>query len=93
MKALAALLLAPAIAYADVLFMPNRAGGEIVITDRPCVYQGKTFENMNEAYSWTHNFTIRGCWRFLDGNVHILYFDDATPRVYPAQAFRLRKDI
>lgn len=90
-KLLAALLLAPTIASAQVLYIKNQGGGEIVLTSRACVYNGKNYEGMREAYAWTNEVEkLNGCWNITDGNIHVIYFVDGTVRVYPLANFNRR---
>jgi hypothetical protein len=90
-KLLAALLLAPTLASAQVLYTPNNGGGEIVLTSRPCVYKDKNYEHLREAYTWTNTVgKLDGCWTITDGNVHVIYFVDGNVKVYPLANFKRR---
>lgn len=90
-KLIAILLCIPAIASAQVLYTPNNGGGEIVLTSRPCIYQGKNYEAMRESYSWSNEAgKLQSCWTLTDGNVHMIYFVDGSIRVYPLNSFKRR---
>lgn len=90
MKWLAALLLTPVAGLAQVLYMPNQGGGEIVLTTRVCTYQGKTYEGLREAYTWTANTgKIEGCWTIRDGNVEII-FQSGRTMIYKIEHFSRR---
>lgn len=90
-KLLATLLLVPTLASAQVLYLNNKGGGEIVLTTRDCVHQGKKYDNVKHAYSWTPEIgKLDGCWTVVDGNVHMIYFADGSIRVYPLDNFRRR---
>jgi hypothetical protein len=87
---LAALL--PAVAWSQVMVMPNKGGGEIVLTARDCVYKGKTYEYFREAYAWGRDTNkIAGCWQIYDGNILVVYHDNGEPRIYPITEFKERK--
>lgn len=73
----------------EILVMPNKGGGEVVITARPCVINGKTVEGVREAYTWTPSTAYqKACWAIVDGMVHVLYLESRERRVYPMDAFR-----
>jgi hypothetical protein len=92
MKLLPILLLAPTIAFAQVFSSPNQDGGEIVLTARDCVYNGKKYENLREAYSWSpRGRTLQACWTIKDGNVGMVYLDDGEERMYPLNMFKEKK--
>jgi hypothetical protein len=88
-KILTLMLLAPLAAIAQVLYMPNEAGGEIVLTSRACKVNGKVVKNIYEAYAWSPNSdVITGCWNVIDGNVHVQY--GQNHRVYRIEHFKVR---
>jgi hypothetical protein len=90
MKLLPLVLLAPTIALAQVFYMPNEAGGEIVLTARDCKVEGKVIKGIYEAYAWSPNSgMIKGCWGVVDGNVHVQYPKDR--RVYKMTDFLIRE--
>ena len=71
-------------AYADVWSMPNSAGGEIVLTDRPC---GKQYPSLRQMYTrGPDGTTINGCWAIYDNYVHVVYVDK-TERTYDPRMF------
>lgn len=90
-KLIAALLCLPAVAFSQVLYMKNNGGGEIVLTVRDCVYDGKKYEVVKHAYAWSPEAgKLDACWTIVDGNVHVLYFVDGTTKVYLLSDFRRR---
>lgn len=92
MKKLLLMLLIPAAVQAQVLVSPNKAGGEIVLTSRPCVVEGKNFEYFREAYSWSPTAsTAPACWLIRDGNVVVVYLRDGDERIYAIESFKDRK--
>ena len=84
MKGLLAVLLAALSfsANADSWVLSNQGGGQIVITDRLC----KGYKNIYYAYTYTSRFYADGCWRLLDGKIHIVY-ENGEKRVYEASDF------
>jgi hypothetical protein len=91
-KLIAAALLTPTIAMAQVFVAPNEGGGEIVITGRDCVYNNKKYESMRAAYAWSPNHSkVPACWGIQDGNIVVVYLNDGDERVYPINAFREKK--
>jgi hypothetical protein len=80
-------------AHAESWVMPNNGGGEITLTKRQCEYNGKVYGNLNEAYTWSNQVFIPGCWSVVDGNVHIVwaFADGSSARnVYPITRFTRR---
>ena len=79
--------------YAQRVFVsPNKGGGEITLTDRPCIVRGKTIEDAFEAYTWTPSAPYeKGCWSIVDGMVHVLYLTSNERRVYSIDTFREKK--
>lgn len=72
-----------AIATADSWAIPNKSGGEIVITDRPC----DGYKNLSQAYNYggTGRYT-EGCWTVIDNMVHVVWSDNSR-YTYPMDAF------
>jgi hypothetical protein len=90
----AAGLIIPTIASAQVLVAPNQNGGELVITSRPCVYQGKTYPDALEAYSWSPTTPKQdACWTVKDGQIWFIYLNDGDVRVYPIDRFKQRQTL
>jgi hypothetical protein len=73
---------------------PNQAGGKIVLTDEPCVHQGKRYNGLNRAYNYgTQGYTTEGCYVVEDETVVVIW-DDGTANSkmrYPAENFTLMK--
>jgi hypothetical protein len=85
----------PTMAFAGAIAtMPNKAGGKIVLTDEPCVFQGKKFDGLNRAYNYgTQGYTTEGCFAVEDETVVVIWNDgSAEPKMrYPAENFTLIK--
>ena len=76
----------------SVFVIPNKGGGEITVTDRPCIINGENLKNLREAYTWTPTAALeKGCWTLIDGMVHILYLRSGERRVYPIEDFRQKQ--
>lgn len=92
-KILATLLLCPALAFgAVVASMPNQAGGKIVLTDEPCIHNGKNHQGLYKSYFYTPEGTTGdGCWRLDDETVIVAWIDSNAIRRYPVTSFTLRK--
>lgn len=81
---------------AQTLVMPNTGGGEITLTNRVCKINGRTYENLKLAYSWTREIYFEGCWALIDSNIHVQWvFDNARSerRVYPVDRFSLKESM
>ena len=79
---IAALVAAPA--FADSWAMPNRAGGEIVLTDRKC----PGYKNLLEAYNYTDTGSMQtGCWTVVDDMVHVVWDKSGKRYTYPLESF------
>jgi len=92
---LALLLCTSSQAHAETWVSVNKGGGEITLTDRICRYSGKEYSNLREAYSWTRSLVVEGCWHFLDGNVHVIWFEPGggyDKRIYSPQGFMKKSD-
>ena len=78
---IAALVAAPAMA--DSWAIRNKAGGEIVITDRRC----PEVPNLGRSYYYGSDGQIRqGCWTVIDDQVRVVW-QDGTEYVYPLNSF------
>lgn len=76
----------------SVFVIPNKGGGEITVTDRPCIINGENKRTLREAYTWTPNHALeKGCWTLVDGMVHILFLESGQRRVYPIEDFRQKQ--
>lgn len=70
--ALAALLATTALAQAATWSTPNKAGGKIILTDRPCAVPEAA--PLYEAYSYSSTGARQdGCWGTWDGLVQIVW--------------------
>ena len=89
-KLIVGLLMLPCIALADSWSLPNKNGGEIVISDRDCRYNGKNYSPLKQAYSYWSSGYLEGCWTIEDGMVKIIWKNpdgSADTRMYPLQNF------
>lgn len=82
-KLLIALLLISSSAMADTWTMKNNGGGQIVLTDRKC----EGFKHLNQAYTYTNDAYLDGCWTLIDGKVHIAWGKNQGRRVYEINDF------
>lgn len=87
-RLLAALLLAPAVAFsAIVATLENDSGGQIVLTDSQCT----TLRDARIAYATSPKFsTLTGCWTVDEDFVHILWDDDKRIRSYEIYLWKVR---
>lgn len=88
MKALLAVLLASIsiTALADSWAMPNKAGGEIIITTRDCPKQ----KGLLRAYNYgSGGKLMEGCWTVLDERVHVIW-EDGSRYTYPLESFYVK---
>lgn len=97
-RLLIALAMLPTVALAqpkqttEIYVLPNRSGGEIVLTKRACMDGNKAIPELFEAYSWSpSNRTLYGCWVILDGLVHVVYRGSSDVRIYPTEDFKAKK--
>lgn len=82
---IAALIAAPA--FADSWAMPNKAGGEIVLTDRKC----PGYPNLLEAYNYgSEGRSMTGCWTVIDNMVHVVWSDSSARYTYPLENFYVK---
>lgn len=91
-KLIAGLLIIPSMALADSWSMPNKSGGEIVITDRECRHNGKPFSTLNQAYAYSNGSYTEGCWTVQDDMIKIIWNIVGGPetRVYDPKEFTLK---
>lgn len=91
-KFLALLALVASPALAQVFVMPNKGGGEITLTNRPCVINSQTIDGLREGYTWSPSTPYqKACWTIVDGMVHVLYLDSNTRRVYAIEDFQRKQ--
>lgn len=90
--AASALIGCASLAKAQVFVMPNKGGGEITLTSRPCVINGETVNGLREAYTWSPASPHQqGCWTIVDGMVHVLYLKTRERMVYPIEDFQRKQ--
>ena len=92
MKKLLIALMFPAVALADSWSLPNKGGGEIVITDRDCIVKGTNYSPLKSAFSHTNEMYMDGCWYLEDGMVKIIWDMRGNPerRAYRIEDFNLK---
>jgi hypothetical protein len=74
-------------ALADSWAMPNRAGGEIVLTDRQC----PGHKSLNQAYNYSDSGKSEsGCWTVIDGMVHVVWDGVKGRYTYPIDSFYVK---
>lgn len=79
-------------ALTQVFVMPNKGGGEITLTARPCVINGETVDGLKEAYTWSPDSPHqKACWAIVDGMVHVLYLRTKDRMVYPIENFQRKQ--
>ena len=73
-------------ALTQIFVMPNKGGGEITLTGRPCVINGETVNGLREAYTWSPASPHQNaCWTIVDGMVHVLCLKTRERMVYPIE--------
>ena len=76
----------------QIYVLPNKGGGEITLTGRPCVIQGQNQPELREAYTWSPSSPYeKGCWTIIDSNVHILFLTTKERRVYRIEDFEAKR--
>ena len=90
MKGLLAVLLAglSLSAWADSYGMPNKAGGEIVLSDRAC--SSKHGKGLLDAFNYSEGGRYEhGCWTIFDGMVHVVW-DSGGRYTYNIDSFYVK---
>jgi len=91
---LAAALAASSVAQAQsVMYLPNTAGGRIVLNANTCYHNGQRIDALLAA--WTHTRegrVIQGCWMYDKPNelIHVVWADGER-RVYDVNRFTVLK--
>lgn len=74
-----------------IAWAKNDAGGEIVLTDSPCVFNGETYKTLMSMFATGQSGLVEyGCWHIQDGYVHAIYFN-GRQRAYPLRVFVLER--
>jgi hypothetical protein len=73
-----------------VAWMPNQAGGKIVLTDEVCKdNKGKVYKALNKLYMYTEaGYTQEGCFYISDETVKTIWSDGNEMR-YPIENFTI----
>lgn len=70
--------------------LPNQGGGKIVLTDEPCIKNGRNYDKLNRSYFYTSSgVTGEGCWGFEGETIIVAWDDSDKVRRYPAENFTL----
>lgn len=85
----AVLALATTVCNAETIAtLNNKAGGKIVLTDRPCVHKGVTHDKLNFVYNYdTTGYSSEGCWGVEGEVVAVVWFDSQATMRYPLVNF------
>jgi hypothetical protein len=88
-KLLLGLLLCAGVAHAETIAtLDNKAGGKIVLTDRPCVHRGVTHDKLNFVYNYgSSGYSSEGCWGIEGEVVSVVWFDSQGTMRYPIANF------
>lgn len=79
------LLVAVGTVHANTWELPNRSGGKIVATDRPCPTKGG--EGLLYIYSHiSSGKVLQGCWTVMDNTV-IVMWDNGKMTVHAIDSF------
>ena len=94
MLVLLALLSASIVVKAEtVATLVNKAGGKIVLTDRPCVHRGVTHDKLNFVYNYgSSGYSSEGCWAVEGEVVVVVWFDSEGTMRYPITNFVLNQN-
>ena len=73
-----------------VATLNNKAGGKIVLTNRPCIHKGVNHEKLNFVYNYgTSGNSSEGCWAVEGEVVVVVWFDSEGTMRYPITNFTL----
>ena len=88
---LLALLSAVTVVRAEtVATLNNKAGGKIVLTNRPCIHKGVNHDKLNFVYNYgTSGSSSEGCWGVEGEVVVVVWFDSEGTMRYPIVNFTL----
>ena len=91
---LLALLSAVTVAKAETIAtLNNKAGGKIVLTDRPCIHKGVTHDKLNFVYNYgSTGYSSEGCWAIEGEVVVVVWFDSEGTMRYPITNFVLNQN-
>lgn len=96
MKKILVLLLLSLSAHASaetIATLSNKAGGKIVLTDRPCVYKGTTHDKLNFVYNYgSSGYSSEGCWGIEGDVVAVIWFDSEGTMRYPLGNFVINQN-
>ena len=91
---LLALLSAVTVVKAETIAtLNNKAGGKIVLTDRPCIHKGVTHDKLNFVYNYgTSGASSEGCWGIEGDVVSVVWFDSEGTMRYPLTNFVINQN-
>jgi len=76
-----------------VATLTNKAGGKIVLTNRPCVYKGTTHDKLNFVYNYgSSGYSSEGCWGIEGDVVAVIWFDSEGTMRYPLANFVINQN-
>jgi hypothetical protein len=74
-------------AHAATYEAANDAGGKIVLTERACVIDSKTYNGWFSMYATAPSGTVyKGCWTYIDKRIQVV-FSDGAQRIYEPEGF------
>jgi hypothetical protein len=91
MKLLIVLALICTPAWGQTFRFNNQGGGEVVLTNRWCKYNGKEYRPLLEVYSYDRSGeTSQGCWEYVDNMIRIHWFTRSglQTKIYPSDNLR-----
>jgi hypothetical protein len=93
-KLLIALCFIGSVQAKDIAWMPNQAGGKVVLTDEACKdNKGKTYQGLSRMFLYSETgLTLDGCF-YVRGDVVDAIWDDGVKMRYPTTNFRLYEKI
>jgi len=76
----------------DIAWMPNQAGGRIVLTDEVCKDgQGKIYKGLNRIFLYSETgLTMDGCF-YVRGDIVDVVWESGDKRRYPVNSFTLHE--
>lgn len=71
----------------EIAWLPNNAGGKIVITNETCRKNGKNYEGLYRSFMYTkEGYTMNSCY-YLDGSSIRMLYDNGQEMRYPVEDF------
>jgi hypothetical protein len=77
----------------NVAWMPNKAGGKIVITNDTCKTGNKTYNSLNKIFMYTgEGYTMSGCF-YISNNIINAIWDNGSEMKYELEDFTLYEKV